>query len=52
VHSYSTAYWWGAAFFAFGAVLTALLYRRRSTPVAPTAGTQAAEGAPEPVIAH
>ncbi|MGN7797473.1 MFS transporter [Leifsonia sp. 22587] len=30
VHSYATAYWWGAAFFAFGAVLSALLYRRRS----------------------
>ena len=29
VHSYATAYWWGAAFFVFGAVLSALLYRRR-----------------------
>ncbi len=49
VHSYATAYWWSAAFFAFGAVLTAFLFRRRSqglnlshTPV---------EGA-EPVLAH
>ncbi|WP_370054724.1 MFS transporter [Leifsonia sp. EB41] len=32
VHSYSTAYWWSAGFFAFGAVLSALLYRRRQRP--------------------
>lgn len=30
ITSYSTAYWWGAGFFAFGAVLSALLFRRRS----------------------
>ncbi|SDZ54210.1 MFS transporter [Herbiconiux ginsengi] len=29
VASYATAYWWGAGFFAFGAVLSALLFRRR-----------------------
>jgi EmrB/QacA subfamily drug resistance transporter len=29
VHSYATAYWWGASFFVFGAVLAALLFRRR-----------------------
>lgn len=29
VHSYSVGYWWAAGFFAFGAVLTALLFRRR-----------------------
>ena len=34
VHSYATAYWWGAAFFAFGAVLSALLYRRRTATAA------------------
>lgn len=28
VHSYATAYWWGAGFFAFGAVLAATLFRR------------------------
>lgn len=28
VHSYATAYWWGAGFFAFGGVLAALLFRR------------------------
>ena len=30
VHSYSTAYWWSAGFFLFGAVLTAFLFRRKS----------------------
>jgi predicted MFS family arabinose efflux permease len=29
VHSYATAYWWGAGFFAFGAVFSALVFRRR-----------------------
>lgn len=29
IHSYAVAYWWGAAFFAFGAVLAAVLFRRR-----------------------
>ena len=53
VHSYATAYWWGAAFFAFGAVLTAFLYRRRSaTPAPVAAGPDAAADAPEPVVAH
>ncbi len=28
VHSYATAYWWGAGFFAIGGVLAALLFRR------------------------
>ena len=47
--SYATAYWWGAAFFGFGAILSVLLFRRRSqglslshTPVA----------AAEPVPVH
>jgi len=57
VHSYATAYWWGAAFFAFGAVLTAFLYRRRAalaTAAAPAgaADPAGAPGAPEPVVAH
>ncbi|WP_082590525.1 MFS transporter [Agromyces sp. Soil535] len=29
IHSYAVAYWWGAAFFALGAVLAAVLFRRR-----------------------
>lgn len=28
LHGYATAYWWGAGFYAFGALLTALLFRR------------------------
>jgi EmrB/QacA subfamily drug resistance transporter len=32
VHGYATAYWWGAGFFATGAVLAALLFRRRVAP--------------------
>ncbi|MGO4102818.1 MFS transporter [Leifsonia sp. YAF41] len=28
IHSYATAYWWGAGFFAAGAVMAALLFRR------------------------
>jgi EmrB/QacA subfamily drug resistance transporter len=35
VASYATAYWWGAGFFAFGAVLSALLFRRRQPAVVP-----------------
>jgi MFS family permease len=29
LHSYTVAYWWGAGLFAVGAVLSALLFRRR-----------------------
>jgi hypothetical protein len=29
IASYATAYWWGAGFFALGAVVSALLFRRR-----------------------
>jgi EmrB/QacA subfamily drug resistance transporter len=29
IHSYAVAYWWGAGFFVFGAILSALLFRRR-----------------------
>jgi MFS family permease len=29
LHSYATAYWWSAGFFAFGAFLTVLLFRSR-----------------------
>lgn len=53
IASYSTAYWWGAGFFAVGAIMSALLFRRRGHGLslshdAPAAG----EAAPEPVIAH
>ena len=55
VASYATAYWWAAGFFVFGAVLAALLFRRKGhglslshDPSAPAAENAAAE----PVVAH
>jgi hypothetical protein len=57
IQSYATAYWWGAGFFAFGAVLAALVFRRRghglslSDPHAPVSSIRNAnEG--EPVSVH
>ncbi|MBL0885420.1 MFS transporter [Myceligenerans indicum] len=48
--SYSTAYWWGAAFFATGAVVSALLFRRRSQGLSLAHTPEAAnEPAAEPV---
>jgi EmrB/QacA subfamily drug resistance transporter len=62
VHSYSVAYSWGAAFFAFGAVLAALLFRRRGQTAALAAAAAAAatgSGTPgssdverEPIAVH
>src|SRR5919109_1357938 len=43
VHGYTTAFWWGAAIFAIGAVVSALLLRRGASQPEPTA---------EPVLAH
>jgi EmrB/QacA subfamily drug resistance transporter len=40
VHSYSVAYRWGAGIFAFGAVLAALLFKRRG-PAEPSPAPQA-----------
>jgi EmrB/QacA subfamily drug resistance transporter len=55
VHSYATAYWWDASFFAFGAVLAVLLFRRKPRPIASTTDVPAS-AAPlepaEPVAAH
>jgi sugar phosphate permease len=51
--SYTTAYWWGAGFFAFGAILSAIVFRRRGDGIsltnahAPGTATDA-----EPVLAH
>lgn len=42
VHSYSVAYWWAAGFFAFGAVMSVLLFRRRGIPAVPTIADDAA----------
>ena len=49
---YATAYWWGAAFFATGAVMSALLFRRRSQGLSLSHAPQPAAEAAEPVIAH
>ncbi|CAD5990266.1 MFS transporter [Agreia sp. COWG] len=52
VHSYATAYWWGAGFFAVGAIVAALLFRRRgqglslSGHAAPAADAAAATSGP------
>jgi predicted MFS family arabinose efflux permease len=52
VHSYTVAYWWGASIFAFGAVLSALLFRRRVRPDgSPVPGTPTATEN-EPVAVH
>ncbi|MFG1922300.1 MFS transporter [Cryptosporangium sp. NPDC048952] len=49
VHSYAVAYWWGAGFFATGAVITAILFKRRvSEPVADLS----VAAVPEPALAH
>jgi hypothetical protein len=37
LHSYSTAYWWAAAFFAVGFVLCTALYRPGAPSLAPDA---------------
>ena len=52
VHGYSVAYWWGAGFFSFGAVLAALLFRRRGQ--GPAVRPPVLEGATvaEPVAVH
>jgi EmrB/QacA subfamily drug resistance transporter len=49
--SYSTAYLWGAVFFAVGAVMSALLFRRRGQGLNLAHGPVASAPA-EPVVAH
>jgi EmrB/QacA subfamily drug resistance transporter len=57
VHSYATAYWWGAAFFAVGGVIAVLLFRRRGQGLTvgvahsePSSGADTLEDAP--VLGH
>jgi len=50
IRSYATAYWWGAGFFAAGAVLAAFLFRRRGHGL--SVATPAAAADAEPVLAH
>jgi hypothetical protein len=53
VQSYSTAYFFGAMFFAAGAVMSALLFRRRGQGIGLGAPAAASAGsAAEPVLAH
>ncbi|SDS94723.1 drug resistance transporter, EmrB/QacA subfamily [Microterricola viridarii] len=48
LHSYSVAYWWAAGFFLFGAVLSALLFRRAGHGLSVAhARSVAAEPAPD-----
>lgn len=49
IQSYQTAYFWGAGFFAVGAVTAALLFRRRNQGLALH---HAPEASTEPVLAH
>lgn len=51
ITSYATAYWWAAGFFALGAVITAVLFRRRGDGLS-LAHTPAAAELAEPVLAH
>jgi hypothetical protein len=46
LHSYATTYWWSAGFFAFGALLTALLFRRKHASLPATAHAAPAEALP------
>lgn len=52
VHSYSTAYFWGAGFFLVGAILSALLFRRRGHGVSLHNPEGTAPAVAEPVVAH
>jgi EmrB/QacA subfamily drug resistance transporter len=50
ITSYAVAYWWGAGFFAFGAVLAALLFRRRGDGLSLASAPEASRiAAPESV---
>ncbi len=49
--SYATAYWWGAGFFAVGAVVSALLFRRRGQGLS-LSQDASVDATAEPVIAH
>jgi EmrB/QacA subfamily drug resistance transporter len=55
LHSYSTAYWWSAAFFAVGVVVTFMLYRSGKPRVQAQSGESGANGdgdAEVPPAAH
>ena len=55
VHGYTTAFWWAAGIFAFGAVVAGVLFRwgplaRQEQPVAAATVGVAAQGSPEPGV--
>ncbi|MGY4859801.1 MFS transporter [Cryobacterium sp. AP23] len=50
VDSYAVAYWWGAGFFAVGAIIAALLFRRKGQGLSLSNAHLAADA--EPVVAH
>lgn len=50
VTSYATAYWWGAGFFALGAVIAALLFRRKGQGLSLSTAHPSADA--EPVLVH
>lgn len=52
IASYATAYWWGAGFFAFGAVMSALLFRRRGQGLSLSDAQRAPVTEAEPSIIH
>ncbi|NQX29916.1 MFS transporter [Microbacteriaceae bacterium VKM Ac-2854] len=52
IQSYATAYWWGAGFFAVGAVLSALLFRRKGQGLSLANAHTAPAADAEPVLAH
>ncbi|MFJ2367982.1 MFS transporter [Microbacterium sp. NPDC087665] len=52
IASYATAYWWGAGFFAFGAVMSALLFRRRGQGLSLSDAQRAPMAEAEPSIVH
>ncbi|AUG29601.1 MFS transporter [Microbacterium hominis] len=52
IHSYATAYWWGAGAFGLGALISAVAFRRKGAAAAGDAGAPAPDAASEPVLAH
>lgn len=52
IASYATAYWWGAGFFAVGAVMSALLFRRKGQGLSLANAHHAPAADAEPVLAH
>jgi hypothetical protein len=46
LHSNATAYWWSAGFFAFGALVTVLLFRRKRASQSVAADTGPADALP------